>query len=371
MELKGRILRFRYSRDKDGKTERKAAVYTKDEHNIAAGDVDRDAAYICSRLRVEGYETYIVGGAVRDLMLGNKPKDFDIASAASPAQIKKVFRNSRAIGRRFRLVHVFFGNKIYELATFRSVKDGTDGNTFGSIEEDVLRRDFSLNALFYDTEQELVIDYVGGVEDIRKRIINPIIPLDAIFRDDPVRMIRALKYAAMTGFEIPPALRNRIKADSRLLEAVPPSRLTEEVVKILNSSCPDRIVAALDSFGLYQYLQPNAYRLMEKKKGFKQQYMASLEALAKNTDENKCALRAVIEGYVEANTDWTEAMPELFRKTFFSARRFMIPISPQRRELAAALREIFAEHGITVKKTRSLYDGRVFYEAGPRAGDGS
>ena len=178
-------MRFRYSSNNNGKTEKKAVVYTKDEHNIAASDVDKDAAYICSRLRIEGYETYIVGGAVRDLMLGKKPKDFDIASAASPTQIKKVFRNSRVIGRRFRLVHVFFSNKIYELATFRSAKDGSDGNTFGSIEEDVLRRDFSLNALFYDTEQELVIDYIGGVEDIRKRIIHPIIPLDIIFLKTP------------------------------------------------------------------------------------------------------------------------------------------------------------------------------------------
>jgi poly(A) polymerase len=360
-------LRFRYSKNKNGKTEKKAVVYTKDEHRIVASDVDKDAAYICSRLRAAGFETYIVGGAVRDLILGNKPKDFDIASAASPAQIKRIFRNSRVIGRRFRLVHVFFGNKIYELATFRSAKDGANGNTFGSIEEDVLRRDFSLNALFYDTEQELVIDYIGGVADIKKRIIHPIIPLDIIFREDPVRMIRAVKYAAMTGFEIPPKLQNRIKTDSNLLEDVPSSRLTEEIVKILNSSCPSGIVAALDSFGLYRYLQPNASRMMEKSENFKQQYMASFEALSKTTGEKKCALRALIENYVEANTDWTGAGPELFRKTFFSARRFIMPMSPQRMELSKALRRIFADHGITVKKSRALYArGRDFYEDNSR-----
>jgi poly(A) polymerase len=358
-------LRFRYSIDKNGKTERKAVVYTKNEHNIAASDVDKDAAYICSRLRIEGYETYIVGGAVRDLILGKRPKDFDIVSVASPSQIKKVFRNSRVIGRRFRLVHVFFGDKIYELATFRSsIQDGADGNTFGSIEEDVLRRDFSLNALFYDTEQELVIDYVGGVEDIRKRIIHPIIPLDIIFREDPVRMIRAVKYAAMTGFEIPPKLQARIKSDSYLLEAVSSSRLTEEIAKILNSSCPDGIVAALDSFGLYQYLQPNACRMIAKNEKLKQQYMASLEALSKNTDEKKCALRALIENYVEANTDWKGGDTlELFRKTFFSARKFLMPMSPQRMELAKAVRQIFTDHGIILKKTHPLYTrGRDFYE---------
>ena len=356
-------MRFRYSIDKNGRLEKKAVVYAKDEHNIAASDVDRDAAYICSRLRIEGHETYIVGGAVRDLMLGKKPKDFDIVSAASPSQIKRVFRNSRAIGRRFRLVHVFFGNKTYELATFRSVQDGADNNTFGSVEEDVLRRDFSLNALFYDTERELVIDYVGGVEDIRKRIIHPIMPLDIIFREDPVRMIRAVKYAAMTGFEIPPSLQNRIKTDSGLLEDVSASRLTEEIVKILNSSCPHSIVLALDSFGLYRYLQPNACALMTKNEKFKQKYIASFEALPKNTDEKKCALRALIENYVDANTDWANATPELFRKTFFLAREFIMPMSPQRMELAKAIRQMFADHGIVVKKFHPLYiRGRDFYE---------
>ncbi|MDR0683513.1 MAG: polynucleotide adenylyltransferase PcnB [Spirochaetaceae bacterium] len=363
-------MRFRYSTNSNGKTEKKAVVYTKDEHNIAAGDVDKDAAYICSRLRIEGYETYIVGGAVRDLILGKKPKDFDIASAASPAQIKRVFRNSRVIGRRFRLVHVFFSKKIYELATFRSAKDGADGNTFGSIEEDVLRRDFSLNALFYDTEQELVIDYVGGVDDIRKRVINPIIPLDIIFREDPVRMIRAVKYAAMTGFEIPSKLKNRIKTDSNLLEDIPASRLTEEIVKILNSSCPYSIVSALDSFGLYQYLQPNAARMMARSEKFKQQYMASFEAMSEDTDEEKCQMLALIENYVEANTDWTDSTPELFRKTFFSARKFVFPMCPQRMELAKAIRQIFANHGIIIKKSRSLYiSERDFYENNPETNE--
>jgi poly(A) polymerase len=356
-------LRFRYSKSKNGKTEKKAVVYTKDEHNIYVRDVDADAIYICSRLRIEGYETYIVGGAVRDLMLGNKPKDFDIASAASPAQIKKVFRNSRVIGRRFRLVHVFFGDKIYELATFRSVKDGATGNTFGTIEEDVLRRDFSLNALFYDPEQELVIDYIGGVEDIRKRIIHPIIPLDIIFHDDPVRMIRAVKYAAITGFEIPFKLHNKIKSTAQLLESVSPSRLTEEIVKIINSPCPAAIVRALDDYGLYLYLQPNAARMMAKSVKFKEQYMKSLMALTQKPGEKGSALRALIVDYVEENTDWTEAMPELFRKAFFAARKFVMPMSPQRLELGKALRQIFAEHGIIVKKTRPLrVRGRDLYE---------
>ncbi|MDR2803440.1 MAG: polynucleotide adenylyltransferase PcnB [Treponema sp.] len=347
-------MRFRYSKDENGRTQKKAVVYTQDEHKVNLSDVDADAVYICSRLRSEGYETYIVGGAVRDLMLGKKPKDFDIASVANPTQIKKIFRNSRVIGRRFRLVHVFFGSKIYELATFRSLKDGANSNTFGTIEDDVLRRDFSLNALFYDPEQELVIDYIGGVDDIRKRIIHPVIPLDTIFKDDPVRMIRAVKYAAMTSFEIPPKLKNRIKADSQLLETVSPSRLTEEIVKIINASCPAKIVKSLDSYGLYQYLQPNASRIMAKNEKFKNNYMKSLEDLAVKDNEKNSALWALIVDYVESITDWNGAMPDLYRKTFFAARKFVMPMSPRRLELGKAIRQIFSDHGIVVKKIRPL-----------------
>lgn len=350
-------MRFRYSKNKNGKTEKKAVVYTKDEHNIDSNDIDANAAYICSRLRVEGYETYIVGGAVRDLILGKTPKDFDIASAASPAQIKKVFRNSRVIGRRFRLVHVFLGDKIYELATFRSLKDGATGNTFGTIEEDVLRRDFSLNALFYDPEQELVIDYIGGVEHIRKRIIHPVIPLDIIFQDDPVRMIRAVKYAAMTGFDILPKLRNKIKSEAQLLQNISPSRLTEEIIKIINSSCPACIVKSLESHGLYKYLQPNASRIMAKNEHFKKQYIESLANI--NRNEKNCPMRALIEDYVESVTDWTIPMPELYKKVFIMARKFILPMSPQRLELGKAIKQIFAGHGIIVKKIRPL-TGRDF-----------
>ncbi|MDR0383080.1 MAG: polynucleotide adenylyltransferase PcnB [Spirochaetaceae bacterium] len=343
-------MRFRYSRGDDGKTEKKAVVYTKDEHNIDARDLDKDATYICSRLRSEGYETYIVGGAVRDLILGKKPKDFDIVSAASPNRIKKIFRNARVIGRRFRLVHAYFGDKIYEVATFRSLKDGATGNTFGTVEEDVMRRDFSLNALFYDPEQELVIDYVGGFEDIQRRVINPVIPLNVIFSDDPVRMIRAVKYAAMTGFEIPPKLRNKIVSEAYLLTLIPASRLTEEALKIINSACPDTVVALLENYGLYRYLQPNASAMMETDEGFKERYMRSLAVLPEKSAEKNRPLRALIEDYIETIMDWNGDGQELFMQAFFAARKFIMPVSPQRLELGKAIRQIFAEHGIMIKR---------------------
>jgi poly(A) polymerase len=183
-------MRFRYSAEESGKPVRKAVVYTQDEHGINFSDVDPEAVSIVERLKSFGFETYIVGGAVRDLILGKKPKDFDIASEASPTRIKKLFRNSRIIGRRFRLVHVYFGPRIFEVSTFRSMRDGPTSNTFGDIEEDVRRRDFTLNALFYDPGQQIVVDFVGGMKDIRKKRIRPIIPLAAIFRDDPGGQVR-------------------------------------------------------------------------------------------------------------------------------------------------------------------------------------
>jgi poly(A) polymerase len=174
-------LRIRYSAEENGKPVKKAVVYTQNEHGINFSDVDREAVFIIERLQANGYETYIVGGAVRDLILKKAPKDFDIVSAASPVRIKKIFRNARIIGHRFRLVHVYFGPRIYEVSTFRSIKDGPTSNTFGTIEEDVLRRDFTLNALFYDPLKQIVVDYVGGIQDIRNRKIRPIIPLAYIF----------------------------------------------------------------------------------------------------------------------------------------------------------------------------------------------
>ncbi|MCL2602795.1 MAG: polynucleotide adenylyltransferase PcnB, partial [Treponema sp.] len=249
-------MRFRYSAEDNGKLVKKAAVYTQDEHRINVSDVDPQAVYIIQRLQANGYETYVVGGAVRDLILGKKPKDFDIVTSASPTKIKTIFRNARIIGRRFRLVHVFFGPKIFEVSTFRSIKDGPTSNTFGTIEEDVQRRDFSLNALFYDPMKQLVIDYVGGMKDMKKHLIRPIIPLPSIFTDDPVRMIRAVKYSAVAGFTLPFLLKMKIRKQSALLADVSPSRLTEEIFKIIHSPHARIIIEGLDALGLYNYLQP-------------------------------------------------------------------------------------------------------------------
>ena len=145
---------IRYSTDSNGKPVEKAVIYTKKEHNIDPSSLDSDAVFVITRLRDSGFAAYIVGGAVRDLLVGRKPKDFDIVTDATPSRIKKIFRNSRIIGKRFRLVHIFFGEKIFEVSTFRSIEEGSVGNVFGTMDEDVQRRDFTMNALYYDPIKE-------------------------------------------------------------------------------------------------------------------------------------------------------------------------------------------------------------------------
>ena len=356
-------MRFRYSAEENGRPVKKAVVYTQDEHRINFSDVDSQAVYITERLQANGYETYIVGGAVRDLILGKRPKDFDIVTAASPVKIKKIFRNARIIGRRFRLVHVFFGPKIFEVSTFRSLKDGPTSNTFGTIEEDVLRRDFSLNALFYDPLKQLVVDYVGGMDDIRKRLIRPIIALPHIFTDDPVRMIRAAKYSAVAGFKLPLSLKWRIRKHSGLLAGISPSRLTEEIFKIIHSPHARAIVENLDSLGLYCYLQPHAEERFKSMPAFKSRYMNSIGTLNTEGFRNLPGetLSALIRDYLEDTAEWdaeAEGAPEVrplverYKSAFVLARKFVLPMNPPRVELDAALKLLFAEHGVSMKKLR-------------------
>ncbi|MDR2313209.1 MAG: polynucleotide adenylyltransferase PcnB [Spirochaetaceae bacterium] len=357
-------MRIRYGKEQNGKLIRKAVVYTRDEHRIDFTGVDRDAVFITSRLGANGYESYIVGGAVRDLILGKRPKDFDIVTGATPAQIKRIFRNSRIIGRRFRLVHVFFGPKIFEVSTFRSLKDGHTSNTYGTIEEDVQRRDFSFNALFYDPGKQVVVDYVNGMADIKKRILRPIIPVELIFKDDPVRMIRAVKYAAAGGFKIPWLLQRRIKKEAPLLKEISASRLTEELSKIIRSPYAARIVEALEDAGLYGYLQKEASALLKTDAGFRSKYFRSLADSSGEPGEGK-ALAALIQDYLELKTPWQELKQwEDYQAVFFDARRFLLPMNPPRLELDRSIRRIFAAHGIELKK-------KALFERDRRTGEGS
>ena len=195
---------IRYKNDSKGNSIPFAKIYTKDEHNINVSLLDRDALRAVKKLQSTGADAYIVGGAVRDLLLQKKPKDFDITTSASPRQIHKLFWNSRIIGKRFKLVHLEYGTKILEVSTFRSDEEnfGINNNVFGTVEQDAKRRDFTINSLYYDPSTEQILDFNNAMEDFKKKRISSIIDLKTSFTEDPVRMLRAIKYSVTTDFKL-------------------------------------------------------------------------------------------------------------------------------------------------------------------------
>lgn len=359
---------IRYGTDRRGKPVKKASVYTREDHGIALSKIDKDAIYIIRRLKEIGFSAYIVGGAVRDLLVGNSPKDFDIVTDATPSRIKRLFRNSRIIGRRFRLVHVIFGQKIFEVSTFRSTSEGSTGNNFGTIDEDVLRRDFTINALFYDPLQEQIIDYVGGVHDMKRRELRPVIPLERIFEEDPVRMIRAVKYSATTGAKMGYALRHKIRKSGNKLLQVSPSRLTEEIMKIVNSGHAYEIVKGCVTDDIYMYLQPMAASLLVDNPEFCDKYMKNLQNLDLFVQQNHDArlgkkLVFLIKDFAASLTDWEKEIEsgssanELYSRTWSACRHFVLPMNPQRSELEFAVQHVLAEFGVQSAKAKKRRRG--------------
>lgn len=249
---------IRYKNDSKGNSIPFAKIYTKDEHNINVSLLDRDALRAVKKLQSTGADAYIVGGAVRDLLLQKKPKDFDITTSASPRQIHKLFWNSRIIGKRFKLVHLEYGTKILEVSTFRSDEEnfGINNNVFGTVEQDAKRRDFTINSLYYDPSTEQILDFNNAMEDFKKKRISSIIDLKTSFTEDPVRMLRAIKYSVTTDFKLRFNIRFAIKRNHSELAKVSTSRLTEEVNKILSSGYSRDIFLQLQQYKLLVYLLP-------------------------------------------------------------------------------------------------------------------
>ncbi|MBW2543560.1 MAG: polynucleotide adenylyltransferase PcnB [Deltaproteobacteria bacterium] len=249
-------------------------VLSRAEHPVSRSDIDINAIKVLYRLHHGGYKSYMVGGAVRDLMLGRRPKDFDVSTSARPQQVRRLFRNSRIIGRRFRLAHVFFRDGIVEVSTFRRDPDPesqgnaqselliTDDNVFGSPEEDAYRRDFTINALFYDISDFSVIDWVGGVEDLRGRKIRAIGDPEVRFQEDPVRMLRACELAGRLDFDIEEWAQAAIRSHRREVEKAAPARLTEEVCDILLSGSSESILRWMMRLGLLEVFLPEAYLVL-------------------------------------------------------------------------------------------------------------
>jgi tRNA nucleotidyltransferase/poly(A) polymerase len=250
---------IRYKTDKKGKSVPVCQIYTQKEHPVRNSQMDKDALWAIRKLHSIGAEAYIVGGAVRDIMLGRVPKDFDIATSASPRQVLRLFWNSRLIGRRFRIVHLFFGPKIIEVTTFRSDEENFEegnNNIFGTIEQDAKRRDFSINSLYYNPENGQLLDFNHAMEDFRSKTIRSLIPLKYSFSEDPVRMIRAIKYHVVTGFKMRLDVRMSIKRNASNLGSVSISRLTEELNKIIASGNSAEIFTELQHYRLLVSMLP-------------------------------------------------------------------------------------------------------------------
>jgi len=290
-------------------------VIPRDQHNVSRKDISPNALRVLYRLRDSGFGAYLVGGAVRDILVGGHPKDFDVATDATPEQVKGLFRNCRLIGRRFRLAHVVYGREIIEVATFRANSDDGSGdretddggrllrdNVYGSIEDDAVRRDFTANALYYAVEDFSVRDYVGGFEDVQNRLMRLIGDPETRYREDPVRMLRAVRLAAKLGFEIERGTAEPIPHLAPLLAEAAPARLFEECLKLFLSGHAVESFLGLERYGLLPALLPESAAALKSNRSGALRRMV-LEGL-KGTDARVAADEPVSPAFLFALLLW-------------------------------------------------------------------
>lgn len=268
-----------------GRGKKTAPTYTReviprDQHTVSRSIISEPAKKVLNRLNNAGFEAYLVGGGVRDILIGERPKDFDIATNATPEEVHDLFRNSRLIGRRFRIVHVLFGREVIEVTTFRgnaaSADDDDDDdrrtsehglllrdNVYGSMEEDALRRDFTVNALYYCIRDFTVIDFARGIDDLHNRQLRLIGDPETRYREDPVRMLRAVRFAAKLDFDIAPDTEAPIAELAPLLTHIPPARLFEEVLKLFSAGYGEATYDRLRRYDLLAPLFPETARALD------------------------------------------------------------------------------------------------------------
>ena len=302
----------------------KLRVIPRDQHRISRKDISSGALRVLYRLNEAGYAAHLVGGAVRDLLLGGHPKDFDIATDATPEDVKRLFRNCRLIGRRFRLAHVVFGQEIVEVATFRGSSDDGSGdrhvvdgrilrdNVYGTIEEDAIRRDFTVNALYYDIADFSVRDYVGGYEDLDARVLRLIGDPVQRYREDPVRMLRAVRLAAKLDFAIAPEARAPFADLGELLLNAPPARLFDESLKMLLAGNGLVSFRALEQSGLLADVFPLTARALAFRGG--DQYRALIEAGLAGTDARIAQGKSVTPAFLFAILLWGAVRAQVERE---------------------------------------------------------
>jgi poly(A) polymerase len=303
-------------------------VLTAKEHGIDPKLVSANAVRVTNTLQQAGFKAFLVGGAVRDLLLGVKPKDFDIATDATPEQVKKLFRRAFIIGRRFQIVHVMFGQDLLEVTTFRgaSAEDAPKDehgrvlrdNTFGEQHEDAVRRDFTINAMYYDPATQTVLDYHGGMDDIRSKTLRIIGVPEARYREDPVRLLRVVRFAAKLNFGIAPETRAPIKVMAPLINNVPAARVFDEMLKLLMSGHAWACLQQLRKEGLHHGLLPLLDVVMEQPLGEKFVRLA----LA-NTDERVKQGKGVSPGFLFASLLWHQVLEKW--KAYQAAGEYPIP----------------------------------------------
>ena len=280
-------------------------------HDIDIRKISPCATRIISTLNQSGHEAYVVGGAVRDLLLDVTPKDFDVVTDATPEQVRRVFRNSRIIGRRFRLVHVYCGGDLVEVSTFRAPHETADtqdrkgrvlrDNTFGSINEDAIRRDFTVNALFYDMRTEEVLDFCGGYEDTRQSVLRIIGAPMQRYREDPVRMLRAIRLSEKLGLTIESKTKAPFKKLAGLLGDVPTARLYDEFIKIIKSGSSASAVEQIVAHGFHAALFKKLGKIAEKSKEGE-----FLQLVFRKTDERINSEKSISPAFLFAAILWSD-----------------------------------------------------------------
>ncbi len=340
----------RYTTAENGETKKIAGIYTKDEHHITRHDIDREALSVTRRLERAGYEAYVVGGAVRDLLLGKKPVDFDIATDARPERVRKLFRRSRIIGRRFRLVHVYIGGKTLEVSTFRNSGNSGSHDEFGTLSQDVGRRDFSMNALYYEPKTEYIIDHVNGIEDIRNERLRLLTSVDESFSEDPVRMVRAIRYASTTGFAIPNRLARGIRKHAFRLRECPVSRLTEELFKIVSCGASRAFFEAANDLGVLGFLVPEIDKLISVS-STKAELLRSLdeldEQIRSDQDVSKSEMiAAVASPFVDVDPKIDLDLDLYVKQLFRSIKDLVAPLTPPNADVERAARNLMKRKGL-------------------------
>jgi len=316
-------------------------ILGRQEHGLSRRAIDSDALKVLYRLHNHGYKAYLVGGAVRDLLLGRRPKDFDVVTDARPGEIKKLFKNAFLIGRRFRLAHIRFrGGKIIEVATFRREAEEDDSgdihNTFGTASEDAFRRDITINALFYDIATFSIIDYVGGLQDLRQGVVRVIGEPSIRFQEDPIRILRVLRHAARLKFSIQDATAHAICPARELIASCSGARIYEEFSKDMNSGYLMPVVALMDLYGILSQIFGAVGTFMANDPG----------AMAKITDCLACIDERVLNGQT--------FNPEVILAVLFSPwAGHVLHHGPERGDRGKIIHDAFMESGMqaTVPKT--------------------